>query len=80
MAGPFLARLHERWRTLCYWVREYFGENDYAQYVAEWQARHPAGGTATPNALEPPGHHLMTEREFFTYRLGIKYGTNFQRC
>lgn len=68
-----LQRVGRFWASARYWVREFFGENDYARHVAEWQARH-AG-------IEPDGtHHLMSEREFFEYRLKIKYGGVIQRC
>jgi uncharacterized short protein YbdD (DUF466 family) len=72
------ARLHARarWQRARYWIREFFGENDYARYVADWRARHPEGGAAAHGG----GHRLLTEREFFDERLRIKYGGGVQRC
>lgn len=68
-----LGELTARWRTVRYWVREYFGENEYARYVAAWQARH-AG-------MDGDGEHrMMTAREFFDHRLAVKYGGVIQRC
>jgi uncharacterized short protein YbdD (DUF466 family) len=68
---------HTRWQQVRYWIREFFGENDYARYVADWNARHPEGGAA---AAHGGGHRLLTEREFFDERLRIKYGGGVQRC
>jgi uncharacterized short protein YbdD (DUF466 family) len=65
-------------REIRYWVREFFGENDYARYVAEWRAAH---GGIEPAAADPAaGHRLLTEREFFADRCRLKYGTGVQRC
>jgi uncharacterized short protein YbdD (DUF466 family) len=65
------------WRWLVYWTREFFGEHDYARYVADWNARHAA-------AFDPPGvtpgHRLLTAGEFFSERLGIRYGGGVNRC
>ena len=81
MEGSLLERLGGAWRAARYWVREFFGENDYARYVADWQARH-TGGEAGMACTLPAGaeHRMMTEREFFSYRLQIRYGNGVQRC
>jgi uncharacterized short protein YbdD (DUF466 family) len=60
-------------RTAWYWLREFFGENAYARYVADWQARH-AG-------MPPTGEHrLLTEREFFSNWIEQRYGSASGRC
>jgi hypothetical protein len=41
-------------RAAWFWLRELFGENAYARYVADWQARH-AGTQAV-------GEHLSDGR------------------
>ena len=63
------------WRWVLHWTREFFGENEYPRYVAEWQARH-----ATIPAELAPGHRLLTAREFFDDRLRIRYGGGVNRC
>lgn len=73
MNRPTPATVARYWRQARYWVREFFGENDYARHVAEWEARHAGTG---PDET----HRLMTEREFFEYQLQIKYGGVVQRC
>lgn len=73
MTVPVLPSLGRHWNQARYWVREFFGENDYARYVAEWQARH---AELAPDET----HHLMTEREFFDYQLQVKFGGAIQRC
>ena len=81
MASPLLIGLGRRFDTARYWVREFFGENEYARYVADWQARHAAGDHPEACSLVPGGEHrMMSEREFFDYRLNIKYGGAIQRC
>ncbi len=75
--APFflsLASLGERLATMRYWVRELFGENAYARYVAGWEAQHT---DATSHSREP---HLMTEKEFFELQLHNRYGDHVQRC
>jgi uncharacterized short protein YbdD (DUF466 family) len=56
-----------------YWVREFFGENAYERYVAEWQARH---------AGMPPDstHRMLTQREFFSSWIERRYGVTTGRC
>ena len=60
-------------KWLLHWTREFFGENDYPRYVAEWQARHSIRSAE-------PGHRLLTAREFFNERLRIRYGGGVNRC
>jgi uncharacterized short protein YbdD (DUF466 family) len=73
---PGLAtRIKYSGQVIRYWIAEYFGENDYARYVAEWQARH--AGLDNPEQTE---HQMMTAREFYQYRLDIKYDKKMQRC
>ncbi len=69
----FSAKISKGWGFLRYWIREYFGENEYARYVEAWKAAHH-GKECTE------GHHLMTEREFYQHRLDLKYGPGMQRC
>ncbi len=71
----------EKWRRLGYWIREFFGENDYARYVAEWNAR-PIESEAGSSSGAPGGseHRLLTEREFFSERCRVRYGSGVQRC
>ncbi len=70
------------WRArlggLAWWLREYFGENDYARYREAWRARHAAAGDTCDAAGHQ--HHLMTEREYFTWRLSHKYGSAINHC
>lgn len=73
MPAQWLTGLSKRWERLLYWVREFVGENDYARYVAEWQAKHAGLECAD-------GHRPMTEREFFAYRTELKFGGVVQRC
>ena len=58
-----------------YWLRELFGENAYARYVADWHARH-AG--ADVEALGE--HRLLSEREFFSDWVERRYGSASGRC
>lgn len=61
------------WQAVSYWTREFFGENDYARYIADWQERH--GGDPGSHAHQP-----MSERKFFAYRVGVRYDTVSPRC
>lgn len=75
-AGDSLVKkIKQRGQLIRYWVAEYFGENDYARYVAEWQSQH----SDLENEARTE-HHMMTPREFYEYRLDIKYGKKMQRC
>jgi uncharacterized short protein YbdD (DUF466 family) len=79
--SPPPAPVRSPWAAACYLIREFFGENDYARYVADWKARHAEGKCGTAGGAEiGDDHHMMTEREFFEERLRIKYGGNVQRC
>ncbi len=71
----------EQWGRLRYWIREFFGENDYARYVAEWKARHGESEGGVSSSV-PAGreHRLLTEREFFSERCRVRYGSGVQRC
>ncbi|HEX2914959.1 MAG TPA: YbdD/YjiX family protein [Chloroflexia bacterium] len=58
-----------------FWSREYLGENEYQQYLADWKIKH-----AGMSAEEVEAHPLMTPRQFFDYRLAIKYNPKMSRC
>jgi uncharacterized short protein YbdD (DUF466 family) len=68
-------------RRLLYWIREFFGENDYARYLGEWRARHVTGepGSST-GARVGSEHRPLTEGEFFAERCRVRYGGGVQRC
>lgn len=68
----------QRWQQLCWWVREYFGENDYGRYVAAWQARHSAQSDCTER--ESGEHRLLSPSEYFTWRLTHKYSVGVTHC
>jgi uncharacterized short protein YbdD (DUF466 family) len=74
-----IAAVRDAAARLRYWIREFFGENDYPRYVAEWRASHGDERGAGAGSGES-GHRLMTEREFFAERLRVKHGGTVQRC
>jgi uncharacterized short protein YbdD (DUF466 family) len=75
MPVNLLSDLARGWTSVCYWLREFTGENAYPRYVAEWRARHPG---LDPEA--PGEHRLLSAREFFDRQLQLKYGAAVQRC
>lgn len=71
--------LRSAWQNLRYWTREYMGENDYPRYVREWQAAHQ-GGTCGHDHEDGREHRMMTPREYYQFRLEIRYNPTMQRC
>lgn len=56
-----------------YWIREYFGENAYPRYLAEWQVDH--AGRPQDDVHQP-----LNERQFFAARMQVRFGGDTQRC
>ena len=73
------------WHNIVYWVREYMGENDYQRYKQQWLVAHLDGFCGPQHDHDngkPQAHHnnMMSEREYYQYKLDIRYNPTMQRC